>query len=264
MHAKSLATSTSSVPLVNPARMEFKNVSFAYPGSHMTTVLDNVSFAVRDGETVALVGPSGAGKSSIVALCERFYDTTEGSIAFRGEDMRNCDVRSIRAQMALVSQDADLFPGSIRYNIALGLSHRPASQEEIDAVAIKCGIHDFISSLPYGYATECGSVANSQLSGGQRQRIALARALIRNPEVLLLDEPTSALDAKSEEQVQAALAAASRGRTTIIVAHRLATIQHADKIIVLDGGRIVEQGTHSELVDQGGLYASMAKAQAIA
>jgi ATP-binding cassette, subfamily B (MDR/TAP), member 1 len=250
--------------LQKPAKIEFDSVDFSYSSSGGQKVLDNVSFSINDGETVALVGPSGAGKSSIIALFERFFDPQGGQIRLHSKDIRDQDVTELRGRMALLSQVPELFPGSIRYNIALGVAERTVTQEEIEHVAVMCGIHDFISSLPESYATECGSVANSQLSGGQRQRIALARALLRDPEVLLLDEPTSALDAQSERQVQDALQAAEKGRTTILVAHRLASIQHAHKIIVLDGGRVVEQGTHSELVKLGGLYANMARAQAIA
>lgn len=250
--------------LEKPPKIEFERVDFSYSPSSALRVLENVSFSIQDGETIALVGPSGAGKSSIIALFERFFDPQHGAIRFDGEDLKAHDVQKLRRRMALLSQVPELFPGSIRYNIALGIPERTVDQQEIERVAALCGMHDFISSLPEGYATECGSVANSQLSGGQRQRIALARALLREPEVLLLDEPTSALDAQSERQVQAALQAAEKGRTTILVAHRLASVQHADKIIVLDGGHVVEQGTHAELVELGGLYASMARAQAIA
>lgn len=258
---RSLESSVES--LEKPPKIEFDSVDFSYSPDSGTKVLDNVSFTVGDGETVALVGPSGAGKSSIIALFERFFDPQSGQVRFHGADLKNHDVGKLRRRMALLSQVPELFPGSIQYNIALGIPERTVSQEEIEHVAALCGMHDFISSLPEGYATECGSVANSQLSGGQRQRIALARAMLRDPEVLLLDEPTSALDAQSEKQVQDALQAAEEGRTTILVAHRLASIQHADKIVVMDGGRVVEQGTHAELVEMGGLYANMARAQSL-
>ncbi|KAK5169886.1 uncharacterized protein LTR77_005864 [Saxophila tyrrhenica] len=259
---KSLTSSLDSLEKYSDAKIQFRNVSFSY--SNGAPVLDDVSFGITEGQTVALVGPSGAGKSSIVSLFERFYDPTAGEILFDGTDLRDHDVRKLRGRLSLLSQDAELFPGSIRHNIALGASDRDVSQQEIEAVANQCGIHDFVSSLPEGYTTECGAEGNSQLSGGQRSRIALARALLRNPECLLLDEPTASLDAVSEKQVQEALQAAAKGRTTVIVAHRLASIQHADNIIVLDGGRVVEQGSHAELVQKGGLYASMAKAQALA
>jgi ABC-type multidrug transport system fused ATPase/permease subunit len=195
---------------------------------------------------------------------ERFYDSTGGPILFEGVDIRQMNVRSLRRRLSLVPQDPELFPGTISYNIRLGAgSEQTITQDMVEAVAKQCGIHDFISSLPDGYDTECGPMSNSKLSGGQRQRLSLARALIRDPEVLILDEPTSSLDAVSEQQVQDALKSASKGRTTIIVAHRLASVRNADNIVVFDSGRVVEQGTHSELVQLGGLYASMAKAQAL-
>lgn len=246
------------------AKLKFDGVFLTYPNSSRSS-LNKVDLSVAPGESVALVGPSGAGKSSTVALIERFYDTTAGSVFYDGVDIRNMDVRKLRSHMGLVSQDADLFTGSILYNVKLGASFgQPVTDEEVYAACKKCGLHDFITSLPDGYNTDCGSSSSSQLSGGQKQRLAIARALVRNPEILLLDEPTSALDAHSEAHVQAALAEAAKGRTTLIVAHRLASIQHVDKIFVFENGRVVEQGTHAELVAEGGLYASMAKAQSIA
>jgi len=174
------------------------------------------------------------------------------------------EIDQLRSCIALVPQEPELFPGTIEYNIGLGAgAGHTVTMRQIEDCAKAVGLHDFISSLPDGYNTECGSSSGSQLSGGQRQRLSLARALIRDPSILLLDEPTSALDAHSERQVQDALTAASQGRTTILVAHRLASIQHVDKIIVFDRGTVVEQGTHHELVQKEGLYASMAKAQAL-
>lgn len=200
-----------------------------------------------------------------MALIERFYDTTDGAILYDGVDIRDMDVRTLRSHMGLVSQDPDLFSGSIMYNIKLGApSGQSVTEEEVQAACKKCGLHDFITSLPEGYNTDCGSSSSSQMSGGQKQRLAIARALVRNPELLLLDEPTSALDAHSEAHVQNTLAEAAKGRTTVIVAHRLASIQHVDRIFVFEHGRIVAQGTHTELVAEGGLYASMAKAQSLA
>jgi ABC-type multidrug transport system fused ATPase/permease subunit len=246
------------------AKLRFDGVSLTYPNSSRSS-LNKVNLSIAPGESVALVGPSGAGKSSTVALIERFYDTTAGSVLYNGVDIRNMDVRKLRSHMGLVSQDPDLFSGSILYNVKLGApSGQPVTDEDVVAACKKCGLHDFITSLPDGYNTDCGSSSSSQLSGGQKQRLAIARALVRDPEVLLLDEPTSALDAHSEAHVQAALAEAAKGRTTVIVAHRLASIQHVDKIFVFENGGVVAQGTHAELVAEGGLYASMAKAQSLA
>nr|OQO08212.1 hypothetical protein B0A51_18221 [Rachicladosporium sp. CCFEE 5018] len=175
------------------------------------------------------------------------------------------NARKLRSRMSLVPQEPDLFPGSISYNVELGAAPgQTVTQSDVEAVCKQCGVHDFIVSLPDGYNTDCSSNNSVKLSGGQGQRIAIARAMIRKPEILLLDEPTSALDAYSERLVQDSLEAASKGRTTITVAHRLASVQAADCIFVFDEGRIVERGTHSELINMRGLYASMAKAQSVA
>ena len=244
-------------------KLEFKNVTLMYPNTSKPSLSD-INFTIRPGQTVAFVGPSGAGKSSAMALIERFYDVTEGALLFDGQDVRDMDVRTLRSCMGLVSQEPDLFTGSIAYNVKLGAPPGVTiTDRDVEAVCKKCGLHDFITSLPDGYNTECGSSSSSRLSGGQKQRLAIARALVRNPEVLLLDEPTSALDAHSEAHVQESLNEAAKGRTTIIVAHRLASIQHADQIFVFDQGKLVAQGTHAELVRQGGLYATMAKTQAL-
>ena len=246
-------------------KLRFDNCTFAYPINVERKALEDVTLTIQDGETVALVGPSGAGKSSILALLERFYDPIQGRILFHGIDVRQMDVQQLRAKMALVPQDPEIFPGTISYNIQLGAAKgQTISQDMIEAVAKQCGLHNFIASLPDGYNTDCGTMNSSRLSGGQRQRLSLARALIRDPEVLILDEPTSALDATSEKEIQVALKLAAKGRTTIIVAHRLASIRDADRIVVFDNGRIVEQGTHAGLMNTVGLYASMAKAQALA
>lgn len=242
----------------------FNHVSFSYPTEPGTPVLQNTTIAAKPGQTIALVGPSGAGKSSLVALIERFYVPTAGGILLDGHNIQGLDLQTFRDKIALVSQESDLFPGSITYNVKLGRSNQQnATDADVERACRQCGLHDFITSLPDGYNTECGSSGSSKLSGGQRQRVAIARALVRNPEILLLDEPTSALDAHSEQLVKQSLAEASQGRTTVIVAHRLASIQHADCIYVLDQGTVVEEGGHDELVKKGGLYASMAKAQSI-
>jgi ATP-binding cassette subfamily B (MDR/TAP) protein 1 len=241
--------------------LEFRGVSLHYEARPEVPALDNVSFHIRQGENVAFVGRSGAGKSSTIHLIERFFDPTSGRVYLDGEDIRRESVQTHRARLALVEQEPDLFPGTIMFNIGLG--KRPGTRvndEEIIRVAKKCELHDFIMSLPEGYNTEVGA-HGSKLSGGQRQRLAIARALIRDPEILLLDEATSQLDANTEQDVRRAIAAASKGRTTIMIAHRLASVQHADRIFVFDAGRIVEQGRHDELVDIGGMYASMVSAQ---
>ncbi|KAF1948056.1 P-loop containing nucleoside triphosphate hydrolase protein [Clathrospora elynae] len=241
--------------------LEFRKVSLHYESRPNVPALNNVSFHVRQGENVAFVGRSGAGKSSTIHLIERFFDPTAGQVYLDGQDIRKEAVRNHRARLALVEQEPDLFPGSVKFNIRLG--GRPGVEicdEDIQRVAKECELHDFIMSLPEGYNTEVGA-HGSKLSGGQRQRLAIARALIRDPEILLLDEATSQLDANTEREIRRAIAAASKGRTTIMIAHRLASVQHADRIFVFDAGRIVEQGKHDELVAMGGIYAAMVATQ---
>jgi ATP-binding cassette subfamily B (MDR/TAP) protein 1 len=246
-------------------KIHLENVTLQYKTDGSKPALRNVTFSIKDGENVALVGPSGAGKSSTIALLERFYDAAEGSVAIDGVNVCDIDARVLRSRISLVPQEPELFPGSIAHNVKLGAArHQIVSQDDVEDVCSRCGLHDFIMSLPEGYTTDCASNGVTKLSGGQRQRLAIARAMIRNPEILLLDEPTSALDAHSERMVQESLTTASAGRTTITVAHRLASIQHMDRIIVFDQGTIVELGTHKELMEKGGLYASMAKAQSVA
>ncbi|GAB7361957.1 hypothetical protein MBLNU230_g1994t1 [Neophaeotheca triangularis] len=261
---KAPTTPSSSTPTTTC--LEFKDVVFGYSAKDSQPALRGVSFTVENGQTVALVGPSGAGKSSTIGLMERYYDVTSGSILLNNTDIRSQDVTTVRSRLSLVSQDPELFPGTLSYNIGLGATaNQQVSDTDIQQACRQCGLHDFIISLPSGYETDISSNAGAaKLSGGQQQRVALARALVRNPEILLLDEPTSAMDAHSEKHVQEALEAAAEGRTTVIVAHRLASIKHADKILVFDQGKIVEQGSHGELVAKGGLYASMAKAQSLA
>lgn len=242
-------------------KVEFRDVRFTYKSRPNNPVLQGLSLTVQPGQFVALVGPSGAGKSSAIGLLERFYDVDSGAVLVDGSNIRDMDVRDHRRRISLVSQEACLFPGSVAFNIGLGTS-RDFTHEDITQVCKMCGIHDFIMSLPEGYETSCGT-NGSQLSGGQKQRVALARALIRDPEILLLDEATSALDSHSENLVKKAIQAASRGRTCIAVAHRLASIQHADLIYVLDDGRVVEYGTHTELLAMDGVYASMSWQQTL-
>jgi len=247
-------------PLPSPSKGEiaFDDVVFAYPGRPDMPALRGLDLRVRSGETVALVGPSGAGKSTVLRLLLRFYDPQSGSIRLDGVDLREADPQQVRARMALVAQDAPLFSGSALDNIRYG--REEASIDAIMAASRAAEADGFISALPQGYDTPVGERAKT-LSGGQKQRLAIARALVRNAPVLLLDEATSALDAENERLVQQALHDAMTGRTTLVIAHRLATVQRADRIVVMDAGRVVEQGTHTDLITQGGLYAKLAKLQ---
>jgi subfamily B ATP-binding cassette protein MsbA len=236
--------------------LRFDRVSFTYPTG--AEVLREVTLEARPGETVALVGPSGSGKSTILNLIPRFYDVAGGRITLDGSDVREVTLASLRAQIALVTQEPFLFDDTIRANIAYA---RPeAAQHEIEAAAEAAAAADFIAALPHGYETVVGE-AGARLSGGQRQRIAIARAFLKDAPLLLLDEATSALDTESELKVQQALERLMSGRTTVLIAHRLSTVRAADRIYVIDAGQVVEQGRHGELVAQGGLYSRLARAQ---
>jgi ATP-binding cassette subfamily B protein len=247
-------------PLPEPARgaVAFENVTFAYPGRPDLPALNGFDLVVRPGERVALVGPSGAGKSTVLRLLLRFYDPQGGVVRLDGVDIREADPAQVRTRMALVAQDAALFSGSALENLRFG--REEASQDELMAAARAAEAEAFLATLPEGFQTALGERAKT-LSGGQRQRLAIARALVRNAPILLLDEATSALDAENERLVQRALHDAMAGRTTLVIAHRLATVLSADRIVVMDGGRVVESGTHAELSGRGGLYAKLAKLQ---
>jgi subfamily B ATP-binding cassette protein MsbA len=243
--------------LDQPARgLRLETVSFSYHDG--APALERVSLDVARGETVALVGPSGGGKSTILNLIPRFYDAGAGTVSLDGQDVRTLTLRSLREQIALVTQEPFLFDDTIRANIAYA---RPeATTEEIETAARAAAAHDFILGLPAGYDTQVGE-AGARLSGGQRQRIAIARAFLKNAPILLLDEATSALDTESEAQVQAALERLMAGRATLLIAHRLSTVKGADRIYVIDKGRVVETGTHASLLAARGLYARLAQAQ---
>jgi ATP-binding cassette subfamily B protein len=251
----------------NPSRFDaphggstlaFEDITFHYPSRPITAALAHLNLRVDAGETVALVGPSGAGKSTVFQLLLRFYDPQSGRIVIDGAATRDVSLHDLRTRMAIVPQEAVIFSASALENIRYG---RPAaSDDEVVAAAKAAFAHDFITALPEGYTTFLGE-RGVRLSGGQRQRIAIARAILKNPPLLLLDEATSALDAESERMVQAALDSAMQGRTTLVIAHRLATVQKADRIVVLDHGKLVEQGTHEQLVAASGVYARLAALQ---
>jgi len=255
-----IAPPANPLPLPQPpqGRVEFSDVHFFYPSRPNRSALHGLTFSVKPGETVAIVGASGAGKSTIFSLLLRFYDPQKGRVALDGVDARDVMPDALRERIAIVPQDTTIFAASIHDNIAFG---RPgASRDDVRAAAIAAQAHEFISRLEEGYDTGVGE-RGVTLSGGQRQRIAIARAILKNAPILLLDEATSALDAESETLVQKALEGLMEARTTLVIAHRLATVLKADRILVLDQGRIVEEGTHQSLIRHGGIYAKLARLQ---
>ncbi|SNY90170.1 ATP-binding cassette, subfamily B [Cohaesibacter sp. ES.047] len=241
---------------VTDGTITFDDVSFSYAPDE--PVLTDLSFTIAGNKTTALVGPSGGGKSTIMALVQRFHDVSKGAVRINGTDLRDCSLASLNSHIALVTQDTMLFSGSIRDNIRFG--RQDASDEQIEEAARNANAHEFIANLPNGYDTPIGENGAS-LSGGQKQRLAIARAMIKDAPIVLLDEATSALDSESEAKVQAAFDRLSEGRTTLVIAHRLSTIRNADKICVIKGGRVAEEGTHAELNSQNGLYANLVKLQ---
>jgi len=261
LHAKPAivgADSAQLLPQTGKAEIQFDKVSFRYPSRLQTAALDKITLDIAAGESVALVGPSGAGKTTLFQLLLRFYDVTDGSIRFNGQDIRELSLHELRGKIAIVPQDSVIFSANALENIRYG---RPeASDEEVIAAAKSAQVEEFINRLPDGYQTFLGE-RGTRLSGGQRQRIAIARAILKNAPLLLLDEATSALDAESEILVQEGLNAAMQGRTTLIIAHRLATVKKVDRIIVMDEGRIVEMGSPEDLRNQSGLYARLASLQ---
>jgi len=246
-----------SLPVLR-GEVEFRGVNFDYsvesgrPGAPKT--LREVSFTINAGQVAAIVGPSGSGKSTIINLLARFYDPASGSVLVDGYDLRTAAADSFRWQIGIVLQENILFSGTLEDNLKYGKPE--ATREEIIAAARTANAHDFIVALPDGYSTVVGE-RGAQMSGGQRQRIAIARAILKNPRILIFDEATSALDLASERLIQEAMERVMKGRTTFIIAHRLSTIQKADKILVMDGGLLVEQGSHEGLLERCGLYARL-------
>ncbi len=258
MDTEPVVVSAADAPQLAPVKgnVEFKNVTFGYTAD--TPVLNDVSFNVTAGETIALVGATGAGKSTIVNLLSRFYDINGGSILIDGVDIRGVNIESLRRQMGIMTQDSYIFSGTIRDNIAYG--KLDATEEEIVAAAKAVHAHDFISRLKDGYDTKL-TARGGELSNGQRQLVAFARTMLSNPHILVLDEATSSIDTKTELLVQAGIRDLLKGRTSFVIAHRLSTIQNADRIFVIDDGGIVESGSPADLMAKKGAYYKLRQAQ---
>jgi ATP-binding cassette subfamily B protein len=252
-------TKPALVPVpVAGSGIRFNDIEFHYPSRPLQAALSGFTLDIKPGQTIAIVGPSGAGKSTLFQLLLRFYDPQSGTILLDGTPTREMSLNALRQRIGIVPQDAVIFSNSALENIRYG--NPAASDQQVREAATAAFADEFIKALPQGYDTFLGE-RGLRLSGGQRQRIAIARAMLKNPPLLLLDEATSALDAESERMVQAALESAMRDRTTLVIAHRLATVQKADLIVVLDHGKLVEKGTHTELVARGGVYAGLAALQ---
>ena len=244
--------SAQPLQLHEQPEVRFEEVRFAYDPER--PILQGVSFSVPAGKTVAVVGASGAGKSTLARLLYRFYDVQSGRITIAGQDIRGVTQDSLRRAIGIVPQDTVLFNDTVAYNIAYGRTG--ATQQEVEEAARAARIHDFIVSTPKGYATRVGE-RGLKLSGGEKQRVAIARTLLKNPPILIFDEATSALDSQTERAIQQELASAAQGKTTLVIAHRLSTVVDAHEILVMDGGQIIERGTHAHLLAQGGRYAQM-------
>lgn len=243
------------------ADIEFRNVWFTYPTRNIA-VLQGLNLHIRHGQFAAIVGSSGSGKTTVISLLERFYEPSSGTITYNGDPITSMSLKELRGHMSLVAQEPYLVHGTIRDNVLLGVQKGSVTDRKLHEACCGAGIHEFVSSLPDGYETDVGT-GGILLSGGQKQRVSIARALIRDPDVLLLDEATSSLDSATEKEVQAVLEKAGKGRTTVVVAHRLATVQKADVIFVMHQGRIVERGNHQSLLSRRGTYWQMCQAQTL-